>query len=52
MNQMQPRTRERAHAPDVSGVLRDFRLEKHDVQHTAIVPLKPPVASTRDRGEG
>jgi hypothetical protein len=52
MNQMQPRARERAHAPDVSGVLRDFRLEKHDVQHTAIVPLKPPVASTRDRGEG
>jgi len=30
--------------------LRDFRLEKHDVQHTAIVPLKPPVASiTRTR---
>ena len=33
MNEVQPRAGDGAHATDVAGVLRDLRLEEHDVQH-------------------
>jgi hypothetical protein len=33
MDQMQPRLRDRAHASDIAGVLRDLRLKQHHVKH-------------------
>lgn len=33
MNQMKPGTGERAHAPDIAGVLRDFGLKQNNVDH-------------------
>src|SRR5690606_1937679 len=33
MNQMKTRARQRTHPTDIAGVLRDLRIEEHDVQH-------------------
>ena len=41
MDQMQPRPRDRAQAAHVARVLRNLRLEQHDVQHASAV-IRPP----------
>src|SRR5438874_1704625 len=37
MNQVQPRSSQGAHASHITGVRRDFGLEKHDMQHGLIL---------------